>query len=458
MRTSPPNNHDLLYEITQDYLRLWSDHWQDLWHGWANENIISLLFKETGFAAASLMSKSPFFFRQKRHPSRAISLNLSLTLAIWGAAQHSVIPFSQGLLSFEASPDLKTKIESLQKRIQEIGLSVFSQAITHYVVQKSLSLTKGLYTYLNHPFSRPDDSDMPHVLQLGEACVKDYASHLSRDAPTLFVIPSLINRGYILDLLPQQSFLRYLTNNGIKPFLLEWGSPGEKESNYTLYDYYEHIVLPAFDALSQSKNISVAGYCMGGIFAIALAQQKNLVDKLVLISTPWNFEAHSKPLPGFLDSILSATSSPSLPPEVIHSLFAGLNPLKILEKFQSFQELSQEEDIHRFVALEDWVNDGVSLSKKVAEDFFISWIGKNGLFQESWLFGNTTLRPEMIPQKTYAISGSYDKIVPPLSSKALYQKIPHIYSQEVPLGHTGLMTSRDALHLFWKDLAKWLKS
>ena len=48
-------------------------------------------------------------------------------------------------------------------------------------------------------------------------------------APAVLVVPSLINRYYVLDLLSERSFLRHLASRGLRPLVVDWGSPGADE-------------------------------------------------------------------------------------------------------------------------------------------------------------------------------------------------------------------------------------
>ena len=51
------------------------------------------------------------------------------------------------------------------------------------------------------------------------------------------MVPSLINRAYILDLAPETSLLRYLAAAGMRPLLVDWGSPGAVERGFGLTEY-----------------------------------------------------------------------------------------------------------------------------------------------------------------------------------------------------------------------------
>ena len=124
----------------------------------------------------------------------------------------------------------------------------------------------------------------------------------------ILVIPSLINRSYILDLSEQNSFMRHLgeklSDQGYAPFLLDWGAPGPIEYQYNLADYVKIPLSQALKTLTDwsrdgnadhgTQPITVIGYCMGGVLALALAlRNPQVIKNLVLLATPWNFHADS---------------------------------------------------------------------------------------------------------------------------------------------------------------------
>ena len=110
-----------------------------------------------------------------------------------------------------------------------------------------------------------------------------------RGAPILLV-PSLINRAYILDLTPARSFARYLRERGLRPYLVDWGAPGADERGFGLDDYIAGRLMPALEAARRDagRPIALAGYCMGGTMVLPLAARAE-VGSLVLLATPWDF-------------------------------------------------------------------------------------------------------------------------------------------------------------------------
>src|SRR5204862_7048717 len=102
----------------------------------------------------------------------------------------------------------------------------------------------------------------------------DYGS--ARKGPAVLGGPSLINRYYVPDLLPGQSFLRHLAASGLRPFVVDWGEPGAAERDFTLRGY---IAGPLDRVLTKAREltrgpVTIIGCCMGGLLAVAVALRR----------------------------------------------------------------------------------------------------------------------------------------------------------------------------------------
>ena len=88
----------------------------------------------------------------------------------------------------------------------------------------------GLRAYWAHPYRR-QMTEPPVVWADGPARLLDYGDP---DGLPMLVVPSLINRAYILDLTVERSFLGHLAGVGYRPLLLDWGVPSGTELSSTL--------------------------------------------------------------------------------------------------------------------------------------------------------------------------------------------------------------------------------
>ena len=100
-------------------------------------------------------------------------------------------------------------------------------------------------------------------------------NHYSRP---LLIIPPWINKYYILDLKKENSFVRWLLEQGYSVFMISWVNPDKKLAGKGFDDYMVEGPLAALDAIEAatgSKEMSVIGYCLGGtLLAATLSYMK----------------------------------------------------------------------------------------------------------------------------------------------------------------------------------------
>jgi polyhydroxyalkanoate synthase len=83
----------------------------------------------------------------------------------------------------------------------------------------------------------------------------------------LLIIPPWINKFYILDLQPENSFIKWLSEQGYTVFLMSWVNPDASLRDKGFDDYMSDGILAAMDAIEQAtgeKDLTAIGYCIGG--------------------------------------------------------------------------------------------------------------------------------------------------------------------------------------------------
>lgn len=358
-------------------------------------------------------------------------------------------------------PALEARAAELAREVAAADPKALAAALEREICARTDRFLSGIEIYRAHPYRRAL-ADPPAVWSEGAARLLDYGNASTR--PVL-VVPSLINRAYVLDLTMERSLLRYLAEKGLRPLLLDWGRPGAEERSFGLEAYIAGRLERALDAAIavSGEAPAVLGYCMGGDLALALViRRPEDVSGLALLATPWDFHAERpeqaralsammEPLWPFIDRM------GEMPVDLLQLLFAGLDPYLALKKFQGLAALDPASpEAVAFVALEDWVNDGVPLAAPVAHECLAGWYGRNDTAHGEWRIGGRAVDPAAVASPALVVVPDRDRIVPPKSALALAHAIPGAKLATTGLGHIGMIVGARAPAEVWGPLGGWL--
>ncbi|MDB2414762.1 alpha/beta fold hydrolase [Rickettsiales bacterium] len=300
----------------------------------------------------------------------------------------------------------------------------------------------------------------------GSTRLFDYSPDKKNNSPIILFVPSLVNRSYILDLTEETSLTRYLANENIVTYLLDWGSPQENELSMGVEDYVNRLQkVVKFLNNQHNRPIILAGYCMGGILSLAVAQElSDMVEKIVFIATPWNFDVQDFKHIKFTNDISKAIekswdSLPYISADVIKAWFCSNYPDLIARKFMRFVDLQiGSAEYEHALAIEEWSNNGVPLTISVSKTCFIDWINDNKLYKEQWLVNGKKLEPKKLKQPCFFAIAQRDCIVPPDCTNSLAQMVQISTIIRPDTGHTGMVAGMKGREKLWEPLLSWIKN
>lgn len=339
--------------------------------------------------------------------------------------------------------------------------------VTAEAARRLSLMLAGIERWQRHPYRRPE-ADPPSIWQKGSSRLLDYgAAPEAADphGPVVLVVPSLINRAYILDLTPRTSFLRALAAAGLRPLLLDWGAPGRAEARFDLGDYTTRRLRPALQAARDAggRPPALLGYCMGGTLAALEAMQRPDLRALVTIGAPWDFDA-AQGAPFAVRAAARQLGATRLraqvrtladafglvPVTVFQHLFAMVDPIMAARKFRRFARLPQDSpQAELFVALEDWLADGVPMAGPAAQTLLVDWHLENTL-------RGTRAGPGPMPP-ALVVTGVGDSIAQLPAAGALVRALPGARQLRPPLGHVGMITGARAPSEVWQPVVEFLK-
>ncbi|MGH6947781.1 MAG: alpha/beta fold hydrolase [Kiloniellales bacterium] len=395
---------------------------------------------------------------------RPLPLHL-LTAALTLNGSPSALPLLRsGSLPWK--PALASAAARLASELASAPPEAFARALTREIVTRQDAFLDGIEAYRRHPYRRAL-AEPPVLWSEGGTRLLDYGPP---DGAALLVVPSLVNRAYILDLSRDASLLRWLSRQGFRPLLVDWGRPGADERGFTLTDYIagrlEAALAAALEAAQPpAGKLPVLGYCMGGLLALALALGRaEAVSGLAVLATPWDFHAEGGAVQGQAAARALIGLGPAidalgeLPVDVLQGFFAAIDPLVALKKFTAFARLDPDSaEARTFVALEDWLNDGIPLAAPVARECLAGWYGENRPARGLWRVAGRAVDPSALACPALALVPARDRIVPPASAAALAERLPGAQVLQPPTGHIGMVVGSHARAMAWEPLAAWLK-
>jgi polyhydroxyalkanoate synthase len=292
------------------------------------------------------------------------------------------------------------------------------------------------------------------------------AQGLAHKTP-LLLVPSLINRHYVLDLMPGKSFAEWFVAQGHDVWCIDWGTPGDEDRFVSFDDVVDKTIGRALNQVTKRAGVTkahVLGYCMGGtLAAVHAALHPERFQSFIALAAPVRFDdggllSQWTRLPSFdVDTMVDACGT--VPWQLMQSAFHMLRPTLSLSKAVMLLDRAwNDEFLDGFLALEAWGNDNVSLPGDFYRTYVKSLYRENALVNGTLHVSGKPARLSNIDCPTLCVSFEQDNIVPRASSAALVEHIASVDKQDLHLagGHVGAVVSKHAAKTLWPQLSQWL--
>lgn len=294
-----------------------------------------------------------------------------------------------------------------------------------------------------------------------------------KKVPPVLVVPSLINRYYIMDLLPGHSILGALVDAGLDVFLLDWGFPDASMGHLGIPHYVGKFLRRAIRQVKQIagvQKISLMGQCLGGTMAAIYAAHpdfKSDIDRLALLTTPLDLD-NSGLLskwtnPGSFDiDALTANVGAIVPPEFFHSSFPYLNVRATMTKYKNLLERFDMPDFRViWQALDIWATDNVPFTLQGFRDL-IKLFYQGNLFNKGiFPLEGKEVGVEAIESPTLAVAARDDHVFTENSASVIKNskaaKAKKLEYHVMPAGHVTLVAAHPVRSETFKLFAEFLK-
>ena len=294
-----------------------------------------------------------------------------------------------------------------------------------------------------------------------------FAPRERRHRTPVLLVPSLINRWYVLDLGPGRSFIEWLVAQGHEVLCVDWGTPGAEDRYLTWDDIGGRYLGRAVRlAARETGRTHLLGYCLGGTLTTAYAAAfPEGIATLTALAAPIDFEhagmmAAWTRTPTFdVRALIDAFGN--VPWPLLQASFQLLKPTLPAAKLIALLDRAWDDEfLDGFLATERWGNDNVAFPGACYERYLEELYRGNRL-----IAGTFTVcgRPARLPElrcPLLAIAFAEDHIVPLASARPLVELAGARDKQLLVErgGHVGAVVSRraagrlwPALHTFWAE-------
>jgi polyhydroxyalkanoate synthase subunit PhaC len=287
----------------------------------------------------------------------------------------------------------------------------------------------------------------------------------------LLLVFALMNRPYILDLRPGNSFVEYMVKQGYDVYLLDWGAPGPEDKGLKFDDYvldYLARAIRKLKAVSGSDELSVLGWCIGAILTTIYAALRpdDGLKNLLLLTAPLDFT--DKTSGGFVrwvndqyfdpDKIIDAFGN--MPGEMIDYGAKALKPVEnyIGSYLTLWDNLDNPRIVESWHAMNTWVTDLIPMAGATYKQLIQELYRENRLIEGRMIIRGERVDLSRIKASLLNVIALADHISPPCQSESIMTKVSSKDQLllKVKGGHIGMMAGSGALKYTWPHIDSWL--
>lgn len=282
----------------------------------------------------------------------------------------------------------------------------------------------------------------------------------------VLLVPSMINRWYVLDLREGASLAGALSSGAPwETYCFDWGIP-EDEDRYVAWDdvvaRLDRVVRRVL-RLSGASKVAIVGYCMGGTLSgIYTALNPERVAALVNLAGPFDF-SHAGRLgtmvdPRWFDPV-AMTAAGNLSALQMQSGFLALAPTGSISKWVGLADkLHDPRAREAFAALETWASDNIPFPAAAYVTYIKELYQENRLVRGEHHVLGDRVDLAAIGCPVLTVTAERDAICPPKAALALKElassRVKDVLM--VPGGHVGAVVGSRAAKELYPQMRAWL--
>jgi polyhydroxyalkanoate synthase len=290
------------------------------------------------------------------------------------------------------------------------------------------------------------------------------AEAVTAGAP-LLIVPSLINRWYVVDLHDRATLVGALVNAGIDVWCLDWGVP-EDEDRYLGWDDVLARLRRAARAVRRTTGagrIGLLGYCMGGTLSgVHAALHPDEIAALVNLAGPFDFSQAGllgeMVRPAWFD-VEAIAGMGNVSPHQMQSGFVALRPTAQIAKWVALADRWLDPVWRQgYQALETWASDNIAFPAAAYVTYIRELYQENRLVRGEHRVDGRLVDLGRIGSPVLTIVAEDDRICPPAAAVALNERSSARDREvlSVPGGHVSAVVGSRATNKLYPAIARWL--
>ncbi len=286
------------------------------------------------------------------------------------------------------------------------------------------------------------------------------------DGPPVLLVPSLINRWYVLDLRPGASLVEVLVDKGFDTYCIDWGIPEDEDRFLEWSEVLDRLrrMVSRTRRHAETDELGMLGYCMGGtLCAIHMALHPDDVDSYVSLTAPVDFDEAGK-LGRMVDErwfdAEAVAEAGNVHPRQMQSGFTALGPTGQISKWvRLFDRMPDREYLESFRTLETWVNDNVPFPASAYETYISELYQQNRLVRGEHRVRGEQVDLSNIDASLLTIAASADHICPPRAARPLNDLVSSDRTEYevVSGGHVGSLVGSKGPKQLYPTISEWFE-
>jgi polyhydroxyalkanoate synthase len=285
----------------------------------------------------------------------------------------------------------------------------------------------------------------------------------------LLLVYALINKPFILDLVPGRSFIEHMLENGFDVFLLDWGLPGLEDQHTSFDDYVTQYLYRAVRKVLRicgAGELSLLGYCLGATLTVTFAGLYPEVPlrNIILLTAPLDFSGQPEGsmtmwLEGLdVDKMVDALGN--IPGELIRHWAKLLKPVEnfVGAYVNLWKLLGNESAVWGWQAINRWVEDVVPVAGAAFRQFAVDYVRDNKLVKGELVVDGRRVELANIDAALLNIVAKYDHLVAPAQATSIMEMVSSTDKEikVIPSTHVGIVISQRAKYKLWPEVSGWL--